>query len=207
MLTLKSAVQGASWKSNWPVPFSIGVFLQIFATVCLFSAACKDPGILPTIELNPKAPMSVIDRKYLLITSKYQRVHYLMMQSGGRASTSHVSKLKYCEGCMIFRPPHTFHCGICNNCVIGFDHHCTWLGTCVGRRNYRHFLLFVTSVVLLSLHVCICSCMGLYYQKKLTDEMKDPCIGIANALVGGPRIFNWLLALFSSVVSYSLMLF
>lgn len=62
--------------------------------------------------------------------------------------------LRYCVECNIFRPPtRCSHCYICKGCVIGFDHHCVWLGTCIGARNYLDFMLFllsITSLIILS---------------------------------------------------------
>ena len=50
-----------------------------------------------------------------------------------------------CEWCNVRMGARTKHCRRCNNCVERFDHHCVWLGTCVGSRNYA--LFFAHSVV------------------------------------------------------------
>lgn len=39
------------------------------------------------------------------------------------------------------------HCRMCNACSAGRDHHCIWVGTCVGRDNIRAFYLFVALAI------------------------------------------------------------
>ncbi|KAL3893588.1 MAG: hypothetical protein SGARI_008074 [Bacillariaceae sp.] len=54
----------------------------------------------------------------------------------------HVNQYRFCDRCQVWQPPDGIHCPECNVCVAGYDHHCVWMGTCIGKRNYRQFVLF-----------------------------------------------------------------
>jgi len=56
---------------------------------------------------------------------------------------NHTIQVKFCRTCMIWRPPRTTHCSICEGCRLKFDHHCPWIGKCIGLKNYRTFLCFI----------------------------------------------------------------
>jgi hypothetical protein len=49
---------------------------------------------------------------------------------------------RWCDFCRNYQPPDGAHCRDCNVCIAGFDHHCVWMGTCIGRNNFRQFLRF-----------------------------------------------------------------
>lgn len=66
-----------------------------------------------------------------------------------------LTKLKSCFSCQIWRPFRAVHCDACDCCVMELDHHCPWLGTCIGLYNYRHFLLFVNLLFWLILNTII----------------------------------------------------
>jgi hypothetical protein len=53
-----------------------------------------------------------------------------------------------CHTCKLVKPIRAKHCRMCQRCVDHFDHHCFWLGKCIGWNNRVYFLLFVNVMVL-----------------------------------------------------------
>lgn len=53
------------------------------------------------------------------------------------------SDREYCQKCCLPRLLRSKHCRICGTCVKKYDHHCVWLGTCIGERNQRNFCIFL----------------------------------------------------------------
>ncbi|KAJ7704067.1 DHHC palmitoyltransferase-domain-containing protein [Mycena rosella] len=47
---------------------------------------------------------------------------------------------RWCSRCVIVKPYRARHCRVCGTCVLKFDHHCPWIGQCVGVRNRKFFL-------------------------------------------------------------------
>ncbi|KAJ3809767.1 zf-DHHC-domain-containing protein [Lentinula aff. lateritia] len=49
---------------------------------------------------------------------------------------------RYCSRCLLLKPYRAHHCRLCGTCVLKYDHHCPWIGQCVGARNQKYFVNF-----------------------------------------------------------------
>lgn len=49
----------------------------------------------------------------------------------------------FCASCEAVSPPRSWHCPICDVCVLKRDHHCIFSGSCVGHANHRYFIMLL----------------------------------------------------------------
>jgi palmitoyltransferase len=68
-----------------------------------------------------------------------------------------------CVPCETLRPEQSDHCNFCNKCVQKFDHHCVFVDNCLGYRNHKWFLLFLTSFTVYMIAIMLHSIVKLYF--------------------------------------------
>ncbi|KAM4555754.1 palmitoyltransferase ZDHHC9 [Odontesthes bonariensis] len=124
--------------------------LFLFVMAMLLRTSFSDPGVLPR-ALPEEA--TFIEMEIEAANGNVPAGQRPPPRIRNVQINNQIVKLKYCYTCKIFRPPRASHCSICDNCVDRFDHHCPWVGNCVGKRNYRYFYLFTLTLSLLTIYI------------------------------------------------------
>lgn len=143
-----------------------GAVLFIFTLANLFMTSFSDPGIIPRATREEAWDT---ERQIEIQPNGNGTAYRPPPRTRETIVNNQTVKLKYCFSCKIFRPPRASHCSICDNCVERFDHHCPWVGNCVGKRNYRYFYLFLISLASLCIFLFGCAVSHLVLLAKEED--------------------------------------
>ena len=115
------------WHFPCMLPLDAVTVLVLLTTILYIAAAMVDPGYLPRGSSDGKS------------------------SSGGGSGTSRgplstpLLDHPQCMHCLAHQVLRAKHCHDCGRCVRQLDHHCWWLGNCVGAGNHRLFIAYLMS--------------------------------------------------------------
>ena len=150
----------------------------------LLMTTITDPGIIPR---NYKTHQERVMRERVLQQNKRNDIEIGLIDSqNGDAQSDSVESRQFvavvdgkeitvgkCRTCHIYRPPRSFHCSDCQACIEVHDHHCPWVGTCVGKRNHKFFFLFVSATLIHSIATVALDALYLISKEVYADDDKS----------------------------------
>ena len=180
---------------------AVSTVWPIYVIACLVRTGTMDPGILPRLPRPPPRDRNDPPR---------ERVRDVPHEP-----TKKLVTVKWNDTTNFFQPPRAHHCSINNDCVEKFDHHCPWVGTTIGRRNYRHFLLFVFGTTLWCGFVVGSCVLSILVEIDERNDEVDPATGksvntqaVTGALrASGAALFCGTIALFGFMFVFALSAF
>ncbi|PFH33457.1 DHHC zinc finger domain-containing protein [Besnoitia besnoiti] len=158
------------------------VFLSCLVTF-LF-CALKDPGVIDHENAKDHERLYPYDRCIYFPNSK-------------------------CSTCHFNKPARSKHCRLCNVCVARFDHHCVWIGNCVGARNHGAFIIFLLTHFLMCAYGSVTMLnllLGIVDAKKLTSAVYiDPLSGRRSPATWGV-VLQYMAGRFGSLIFLAVLL-
>ncbi|WFD25606.1 protein S-acyltransferase [Malassezia nana] len=178
-------------------PVVLVAYFWLNAIAAMLRTAFTDPGVLPRgigtgPDLGPPARPGPfhIDTPTEEIKDREEALERI--DDGGCPILGTVTTVqrRWCTTCHLYRPPRCSHCRSCDHCVDALDHHCVFLNTCIGRRNYTTFYAFLCHMMALVFTILAGTICKLYYLAAPTRNEQardDQQTGFVHALQWSPQ--------------------
>ncbi|KAK3410548.1 protein S-acyltransferase 10 isoform X1 [Eucalyptus grandis] len=201
-------------------PWYIALYLLLFVATLIqyFVTACSSPGYVLDV-------MRAVNEANAMFTSRFKQRQTASSKNGGFVVSSDGDQLGRnllgsnstswskmvmdlyplgmstrtltCSYCNVEQPPRAKHCHDCDRCVLQFDHHCVWLGTCIGQGNHCRFWWYICE------ETALCIWTVILYITYLTADIsrawwKDAVMILLLIFLSISLIFLFLLLLFHS---------
>jgi len=130
ILFMLFVICGGVW-AVYPIVFSVSKFCGIFhCMVTAILALCTITSYCLASFKSAGAPTNIRWGSYPMV------------------GKSDLESYTFCTYCNKPKPPRAHHCRSCKMCVVDMDHHCPFIGNCVGASNHQAFVIFLISVVI-----------------------------------------------------------
>ena len=115
---------------------------NVLKYISFFFLILVDITQLYTVFINPGFP----EKKWFLSS----KIINIIMKDEEVYKEFNAKKYKICRKCnlLIDKFLKIIHCDICDICCEYYDHHCQWIGKCIGKNNYFSFKVYVISNIL-----------------------------------------------------------
>lgn len=137
----------------------IGVIITSLSTLAFLRCAFSNPGVLeaaavcwldpPEIageegaEQNKDANADSSDPRSLAVHERNDSRSGHLRRIDCDELRNRSARGRRCGYCDVVQPYGCMHCDFCGVCVEGFDHHCPWMGKCIGKDNICEFYTFI----------------------------------------------------------------
>ena len=165
------------WKIIAAILFGI---LGLELELNFLFAVLKNPG---SINIG----WSEVNLKYVKFDSEEDKMRFIELHPNIELSPNG-SRYEYCFHCNLVKPERAHHCSVCKKCYLRMDHHCPWIGNCIGLKNIKYFvktLLFAT---------LLCIFIISTWSRTLFRGLKDESIDDVNMINFSLTLISYMLS-------------
>jgi len=122
----------------WSLPIDIGIRIGLFLVDLLLWILLLWSFVM-VVKTHPNGRSLIANQEEGLLSGLDRDSSHLEIEELDEEGNPRVCK----KECQRPKPPRCRHCSTCRECILKFDHHCPWLGNCIGWANQKLFVLFL----------------------------------------------------------------